>query len=64
MRPNRSAAAPSIVHGIGQFNGLTNQTSITLANGSTTEITFDNNGLKGSVDFTLEGGLRCGSRRQ
>jgi len=39
------------VHGIGQFNGLTNQTSITLANGSTTEITFDNNGVSGSVDF-------------
>jgi hypothetical protein len=40
------------VHGVGQFNGLTNQTSITLANGATTEITFDNNGLRGSVDFT------------
>jgi len=39
------------VHGVGQFNGLTNQTSITLANGSTTEITFDNKGLNGSVDF-------------
>ncbi len=49
----KSIAGGSIdVHGTGQFNGLTNQTSITLANGSTTEITFDNNGLSGSVDFT------------
>ncbi len=49
----KSIAGGSIdVHGIGQFNGLTNQTSITLANGSTTEIQFDNNGLSGSVEFT------------
>jgi hypothetical protein len=39
-------------HGVGQLNGLTNNTSITLADGATTEITFDNDGLKGSVDFT------------
>jgi hypothetical protein len=39
------------VHGVGQFNGLTNEGSITLANGSTTEITFDNKGLSGTVDF-------------
>jgi hypothetical protein len=45
------------VHGVGQFNGLTNETSITLANGSTTEITFDNNGLNGSVDFTWKVGF-------
>jgi len=39
------------VHGVGQFNGLTNEGSITLANGATTEITFDNKGLSGTVDF-------------
>jgi hypothetical protein len=39
------------VHGVGQFNGLTNEGSITLANGATTEITFDNKGLNGTVDF-------------
>jgi len=36
---------------VGQFNGLTNEGSITLANGATTEITFDNKGLSGTVDF-------------
>jgi hypothetical protein len=39
------------VHGVGQFNGLTNEGSITLANGSTTQITFDNKKLSGTVDF-------------
>jgi hypothetical protein len=39
------------VHGVGQFDGLTNEGSITLANGSTTEITFDNKKLHGTVDF-------------
>lgn len=39
------------VHGVGQFDGLTNQGSITLANGSTTEITFDNKKLHGTVKF-------------
>jgi hypothetical protein len=39
------------VHGVGQFNGLTNEGSITLANGTTTEITFDNKKLNGTVDF-------------
>ena len=49
---NKSIAGGTIdVHGVAQLNGLTNSTSITLVNGSTTEITFDNNGLKGTVDF-------------
>lgn len=39
------------VHAVGQINGLTNQTLITLANGTTTQVTFDNNGLSGSLDF-------------
>ncbi|HEV2704031.1 MAG TPA: hypothetical protein VGV09_20565, partial [Steroidobacteraceae bacterium] len=39
------------VHAVGQINGLTNETLITLANGTTTQVTFDNNGLSGSVDF-------------
>jgi hypothetical protein len=39
------------LHGVGQLNGLTTQGAITLANGSTTEITFDNKGLSGSVNF-------------
>ena len=39
------------VHAVGQLNGLTNETLITLANGTTTQITFDNNGLSGSLDF-------------
>jgi hypothetical protein len=50
---NKSIAGGTIdVHGVAQLNGLTNSTSITLANGATTEITFDNDGLKGTVDFT------------
>ena len=52
VHANKSIAGGTIdVHGVGQFNGITNQTSITLANGATTEITFDNNGINGSVDF-------------
>jgi hypothetical protein len=39
------------VHAVGQLNGLNNETLITLANGTTTQITFDNNGLNGSLDF-------------
>jgi hypothetical protein len=39
------------VHGVGQFNGLTNEGSITLANGTTIQITFDNKNLNGTVDF-------------
>ena len=39
------------MHGVGQFNGLTNEGSITLINGSTTQITFDNKKLSGTVDF-------------
>jgi hypothetical protein len=49
---NKSISGGTIdVHGIGKLNGLTNQTSITLENGSTTEITFDNSGINGTVDF-------------
>jgi hypothetical protein len=49
---NKSIAGGTIdVHGVGQFNGFTNEGSITLANGSTTEITFNNKGLSGTVDF-------------
>ncbi len=49
---NKSIAGGTIdVHGVGQFNGFTNEGSITLANGSTTEVTFDNKGLSGTVDF-------------
>jgi hypothetical protein len=52
LHANKSIGGGTVdVHGVGQLNGLTNQTSITLANGSTTEITFNNNGLKGTVDF-------------
>jgi hypothetical protein len=52
IHANKSIAGGTIdVHGVGQFNGLTNEGSITLANGSTTEITFDNKGLSGTVDF-------------
>jgi hypothetical protein len=39
-------------HGVGQLNGFTNEGSITLSNGSTTEITFNNKGISGSVDFS------------
>lgn len=39
-------------HGVGQMNGFTSEGSITLANGSTTEITFNNKGIGGSVDFS------------
>ena len=49
---NKSIGGGTIdVHGVAQLNGLTNSTSITLVNGATTEITFDNDGLKGTVDF-------------
>ncbi len=49
---NKSIAGGTIdVHGVGQFNGFTNEGSITLANGSTTEVTFNNKGLSGTVDF-------------
>jgi hypothetical protein len=52
IHANKSIAGGTIdVHGVGQFNGLTNQGSITLANGATTEITFNNSGLSGTVDF-------------
>jgi hypothetical protein len=52
IHANKSIAGGTIdVHGVGQFNGFTNEGSITLANGSTTEITFDNKGLSGTVDF-------------
>jgi hypothetical protein len=52
IHANKSIAGGTIdVHGVGQFNGFTNEGSITLANGSTTEITFDNKGLGGTVDF-------------
>src|SRR5208283_569005 len=49
---NKSIAGGTIdVHGVGQFNGFTNEGSITLANGSTTEVTFNNKGISGTVDF-------------
>ena len=49
---NKSIAGGTIdVHGVGQFNGFTNEGSITLANGATTEVTFNNKGLGGTVDF-------------
>jgi len=49
---NKSIAGGTIdVHGVGQFNGFTNEGSITLANGATTEVTFNNKGLSGTVDF-------------
>jgi hypothetical protein len=52
IHANKSIAGGTIdVHGVGQFNGFTNEGSITLANGSTTEITFDNKGMGGTVDF-------------
>lgn len=52
VHANKSIAGGIIdVHGVGQFNGFTNEGSITLANGSTTEITFNNKGLSGTVDF-------------
>ncbi|HEY4972824.1 MAG TPA: hypothetical protein VII41_04395 [Steroidobacteraceae bacterium] len=52
IHANKSIGGGTIdVHGVGQFNGLTNQGSITLANGETTEITFNNRGLSGTVDF-------------
>ncbi len=53
LTATKSIAGGTIeVHGVAHFNGLTNQGSITLANGATTEIQFDNQGLKGDVDFT------------
>jgi hypothetical protein len=49
---NKSIGGGTIdVHGVAQLNGLTNSTSITLVNGATTELTFDNDGIKGTVDF-------------
>ena len=39
------------LHGSAQFNGLTTEGSISLADGATTEVTFNNKGLNGSVDF-------------
>ena len=49
---NKSIAGGTIdVHGSGQLNGFTNEGSITLADGSTTEVTFNNQGLNGKVDF-------------
>ena len=52
IHANKSIDGGTInLHGVGQFNGLTNEGSITLANGSTTEIAFDNRGLSGTVDF-------------
>ena len=52
LQATRSIAGGTIsVHGVGKLNGLTNEGSITLADGATTEVTFDNKGLSGSVDF-------------
>jgi len=52
LRATKSIAGGTIsVHGVGKLNGLTDEGSITLADGSTTEVTFDNKGLSGSVDL-------------
>ncbi len=49
---NKSIGGGTIdVHGVAQLNGFTNEGSITLADGSTTEVTFNNQGLKATVDF-------------
>jgi hypothetical protein len=42
------------VHGSGELDSLTNSVEITLANGSTTQISFDNSNLHGKVDFTWD----------
>ncbi len=53
LTATKSIAGGTIeVHGTAHFSGLTSQGSITLANGATTEIQFNNRGLKGDVDFT------------
>lgn len=52
LQATKSIAGGTIsVHGVGKLNGLTDEGSITLSDGSTTEVTFDNKGLSGSVDF-------------
>jgi len=42
------------VHGIGELDSLTNSVQITLANGITTQIDFENTNLHGKVDFTWD----------
>lgn len=52
LKATKSIAGGTIsMHGLAKFRGLTSEGSITLADGATTEVTFDNNGLSGSVDF-------------
>jgi hypothetical protein len=40
------------LHGIGELDSLTNSVNITLSNGTTTQLSFDNKNLHGKLDMT------------
>ncbi len=52
LNATKSIAGGTIsVHGVATLNGLASEGSVTVADGATTRVEFDNHGLNGSVNF-------------